>query len=281
MFDEHPTIVVGIDGAMDCDHAIRWAAAEAAARHAPLRLVHAFVWSDQVPLGPTDLAPGLRIQAGRIIATAVATAERLDPSVAVTAAQVDGFPSRVLLTESGHADLLVLGSRALGRIAGLIVSATGRQLTAQARCPVVVVRPTRNARAGSRVVIGYDGSPASAAAVTFGMAHAERHGLTARIVAVHEPDQEPPVLPDDVDATQLEVAELTGHPAELLLQWSADAQLLVVGSRGRGGFAGLLLGSISQTMLHQACCPVAVIPPAAIESPAGQGRSALPELARH
>jgi nucleotide-binding universal stress UspA family protein len=121
--------------------------------------------------------------------------------------------------------------------------------------------------AGSRVVIGFDGSPTALAAVEFGMAHARRRGLPARIVMVHDDDgeaQDPPMAIRGY-AREAELVEVVGHPSELLLEWSADADLLVVGSRGRGGFSGLLLGSVSQTMLHQAQCPVAVVPRAALE----------------
>src|SRR5690242_13826533 len=174
-------IVVGIDGAPDCEHAIRWAAAEAAARGIRLRLVHAFVWAEmRVPVGHSDMAPGLRANAGRIVSDAVEVARKFEPSITMSAVQVDGFPSPVLLAASAGADLVVIGSRSLGRLTGLIVSPTGLELAAHARCPVVVVRPTENVVVGDRVVIGYDGSPAAAAAVEFGMAHAERHGLTVR-----------------------------------------------------------------------------------------------------
>ncbi|MER7246894.1 universal stress protein [Kribbella sp. NPDC000426] len=268
------TVVVGIDGAPDCENAIRWGAAEAEARGVGLRLVHAFVWAEfRVPLGPSDMAPGLRANADRIVEEAVAVAREFAPGLEVTGHRVDGFPSAVLLAESRSAELVVIGSRVVGRLLSAVISSAGVDLAAHARCPVVVVRPTEDALAGNEVVIGYDGSRAADAAVDFGLEYAKRHGLAARIVAVLADDED-----EDHDllagvrahalAQDAELIEVSGHPSELLLEWSADAQLLVVGSRGRGGFAGLLLGSVSQTMLHQAACPVAVIPHGAIERPA-------------
>lgn len=266
-------VVIGIDGRPDCENAIRWGAAEAAARGAELHLVHAFVWAEfRVPLGPSDVAPGLRAQADGIVADAVELARRYEPGVRVSGRRVDGFPSAVLLAESRTADLIVIGSRVSGRLLGLIVSSAGLELSTHALCPVVVVRPGDDALSGSRVVIGYDGSPAADAAVEFGLDHARRHGLPARIVTVlDDEDDDHDVLAairTHAPAHEAEIVEVEGNPSELLLEWSADAQLLVVGSRGRGGFAGLLLGSVSQTMLHQSPCPVAVIPQGALEGPA-------------
>lgn len=260
-------VVVGIDGRPDCENAIRWGATEAAARGAELHLVHAFVWAEfRVPLGASDVAPGLRAQADRIVAESVELARKFEPGVAVTGTRVDGFPAPVLLAESRTADLIVIGSRVTGRLLGLVVSSAGIELSAHAHCPVVVVRPGDDALVGSRVVIGYDGSPAAYAAVEFGLGYARRHDLPARIVTVlaETDDDDHDVLSGiRPHAHEAEIVEVTGHPSELLLEWSADAQLLVVGSRGHGGFTGLLLGSVSQTMLHQAPCPVAVIPHAA------------------
>lgn len=270
VFMTSKNVVVGIDGAPDCENAIRWGAAEAAARGVALRLVHAFVWPmfRGVPLGPTDIAPGMRAYADRLVASAVELAQKFDSSVQVTAHRVDGFPAPVLLAESRTAGLIVIGSRAAGRFSGLLLSSTGVELSAHAHCPVVVARRSEDLVGGRRVVIGYDGSPAAGAAVDFGLAYARRHGLAARIVAVLTEDGDQDVtaaVRANKDARTTEVVEVVGHPAELLLEWSTDAQLLVVGSRGHGGFAGLLLGSVSQTMLHQSPCPVAVIPTAAIE----------------
>ncbi|MEV0283538.1 MULTISPECIES: universal stress protein [unclassified Kribbella] len=262
-------VVVGIDGADDCENAIRWGAAEAAARDAELHLVHAFVWAEfRVRLGPTAFAPGLRAAADKIVADAVEQARKFEPAVAVTARRVDGFPAPVLLAESGDADSVVIGSRNAGRALGLFVGSTGLELAAHAGCPVVVVRPGDEALVGGAVVIGYDGSPAADAAVDYGLGYAERHGLVARIVTVRpegqDDDHEITAALRAHDVRTAEIVEVTGHPAELLLEWSADAQLVVVGSRGRGGFAGLLLGSVSQTLLSQSPCPIAVIPPSAI-----------------
>ncbi|MFG1622687.1 universal stress protein [Kribbella sp. NPDC049227] len=259
-------VVVGIDDAGDSESAIRWGAVEAAARGVGLHLVHAFVWAEfRVPLGPSDVAPGLRAAADKIVAEALDLARTFEPRVSVTADRVDGFASPVLLAESRNAELIVIGSRDAGRTLGLLVGSTGLELAAHAHCPVIVVRPAEDAVVGNRVVIGYDGSPAADAAVDFGLQYADRHGLVARIVTVL-PEGEDDVATPLQSLRTAEVVQVTGHPAELLLEWSADAQLLVVGSRGRGGFAGLLLGSVSQTVLHQAACPVAVIPTSALDS---------------
>jgi nucleotide-binding universal stress UspA family protein len=267
-------VVVGIDGNPDCENAIRWGAIEAASRGAELHLVHAFVWAEfRVPLGASDVAPGLRANADRIVADAVQLAREFRPGLPVAGYRVDGFPSAVLLAESKSAELIVIGSRFIGRVLSLVVSSAGTELAAHAQCPVVVVRPTEDAPVGNAVVIGYDGSRPADAAVDFGLGYARRHGLQARIVAVRDKTDPMNTTDDELlaglrpNALDADIVEVTGHPSELLLEWSADAQLLVVGSRGRGGFAGLLLGSVSQTMLHQSPCPVAVIPRAAIEGP--------------
>jgi nucleotide-binding universal stress UspA family protein len=261
-------IVVGIDGTAEAEAAIRWAVTEAAARGVELALVHAFVWPlFPVPLGPTDMAPGLRAMADKIHAEARDLARKLEPGLSITAERVEGFPSPVLLGASQTAALVVIGSRRLGAALGLLAGSTGLDLAAHAHCPVVIVRPDQPGT-GLRVVIGYDGSPAAEAALDFGLSHARTHRIDARVVSVQSDqqaltDREPVAA---VDGRGAELVHLIGHPAEQLIRSSADAQLVVVGSRGRGGFSGLLLGSVSQALLHHARCPVAVIPAAAFSN---------------
>lgn len=269
-------VVAGIDGSAEAEAAIRWAAAEAAARGAELHLVHAFVWPlFPVPVGPSSVAPGLRAMADKIVADSQDLARKLEPGVRITAELVEGFPSPVLLEQSRTAGLVVIGSRGLRGALRLLVGSTGLDLAANAHCPVVVVRPDQPGDSGSRVVIGYDGSPASEAAVDFGLAYAERRGIDVRVASVQSPDADRHRLThhDLAAAVQrrdggavAELVHVTGHPAEQLIQWSADARLVVIGSRGRGGFTALLLGSISQAILQHADCPVAVIPSAALEA---------------
>jgi nucleotide-binding universal stress UspA family protein len=167
----------------------------------------------------------------------------------------------------------VIGSRALGATLGVLVGSTGLDLAAHAHCPVVIVRLSQDEVSGGRVVIGYDGSSAAEAAFDFGLAYARRHHLTVRVVSVDSSHHEHQRLSHhDLaaavqrrgDGAVSELVHVTGHPAEQLVRWSADARLVVVGSRGRGGFTGLLLGSVSQAVLHHADCPVAVVPAAAV-----------------
>ena len=256
----HKPVVVGIDGSPAADVAIRWATAEAASRRTQLRLISAVT-----PGGSAS-------EAGDVVYKAAALARDLEPSVDLDPRIEHGPPSTILVKASGAAELVVIGSRGLGLMAGALLGSTGLDLAANARCPVVVVRPDLGSEAGTRVVIGYDGSSASQTALDVGLDYARRHDLAVRVVAAQPAGTElhritEAELRDAVHARgghDTELIQITGHPAEHILRLAADANLIVLGARGRGGFAGMLIGSVSQTVLHHADCPVAIIPAAAI-----------------
>jgi nucleotide-binding universal stress UspA family protein len=281
-------VVVGADGSAGSLSAIRAAAHEAVTRGRPLRVVHAFIWPSMgVAIGPATDGPsgtGMRGAAERILEEAVTEAEKAAPGVRATVSLVDGAPAPVLLGESRDAVLLVIGDRGLGGFGSLVLGSVALHITAHAACPVLVVRGSE--RPTGPVVVGVDGSAGSAAAVGFAVEEASRR--RTNLVAVHAwgifesggPSDLPPLL-YELDALQGEgkrilseslagwsqrypdatiQAELVHrHPAAALIELSQTAQLVVTGARGRGGFAGLLLGSVSQTVMHQAGCPVAVV----------------------
>ncbi|MFI1654667.1 universal stress protein [Streptomyces sp. NPDC020472] len=136
---------------------------------------------------------------------------------------------------------------------------------------------------GSRVVVGVDGSPSSYAALRWAVRQARRTGATLDVVGVHEVpgagwsapfadaafDEEQAVkaLSEELGSALSRIGEtppleqhvVRGNPAEVLIEASARAELLVVGSRGRGGFASLLLGSVSQQCAVHASCPVVIV----------------------
>lgn len=252
-------VVVGIDGSPAADVAVKWAAIEAAALHTELHLLYALAAGESAA------------RAGDIVLRSVTHARGLEPEITVTGRIENGTPSVVLEKASGDAAVVVIGSRGLGVMIGALVGSTGLDLAANARCPVVVVRPDLGTMAGVRVVIGYDGSRASETGLGFGIDYARRHDLAVRVVAAQPEGTElhrltEAELRDAVHARgghDAELIQITGHPAEHILRLSADANLIVLGARGRGGFAGMLIGSVSQTVLHHADCPVAVIPAAA------------------
>jgi nucleotide-binding universal stress UspA family protein len=278
-------VVVGVDGSAVSLAAVDLAAREAQLRNRPLRVVHAFIWPYlNVPLGPSLYGPpegGLRHDTERIVADAVERAGSAFPDVTVTGKVVTGAPGTVLVDESCNAALVVIGDRGLGGFTGLLVGSVAVQLAAHAACPLIVVRGEPG-RTGD-VLVGIDGSPASDNAVGFAFEEAAYRGVP--LTAMHT-WTEPAVddyLPAVHSADRLEAEEarvfiealagwrdkypdvtvhrriIRGHAGQVLVEASSRAQLLVVGCRGRGGFAGLLLGSVSQAVLHHAACPVAVI----------------------
>ncbi|MEV4482105.1 universal stress protein [Micromonospora coxensis] len=281
-------VVVGVDGSEPALRAVRLAAAEAARRHRPLRVVHGFIWPllrvpvDQAAGGPPG--GGLRHQAERVVADAVAEAEAAAPGVRVTGEIIDGEASAVLLGETPTAVLVVLGDRGLGGFASLIVGSVAVQVATYADCPVLVARGEEHP--GGPVVVGVDGSPASRRAVAFAAEQASLRG--AGLHAVHAYKHPPSLGPGDMQPLVYDESELRdeeqrvlaeslagvherhpdlavthevvrGRPVAALTAASKRAVLTVVGGRGRGELSGLLLGSVSQGVLHHSASPVAVV----------------------
>lgn len=289
-------IVVAVDGSESALRAVRWAAREAAQRERQLRIVHTYEWP-MPHYGPLmseldNLNEIVRNGAATVIRAAVAAAGEAAPGLPVVSETLRGRVVPVLRTVSEQASLLVLGSRGLGGFTGLLAGSAAVALAAHGHCPVAVVRggdPDPQAP----VVVGVDGSPASSAAVEFAFEEASARGCG--LVAVHVwTDAAFPYAPEPgvtvgldwaplVEAAHETLAErLTGwpekypevhvqrvvkhdRPAHALLEAAEDAQLVVVGSRGRGGFTGLTLGSVSQAMIHHAPCPVVIARPGTAE----------------
>lgn len=284
-------VVVGVDGSASSLAAVEVAAREARLRGAGLRVVHAFVWpATHVPLGPSPLGPpegGLRNMVDRLVTEAVERARAVAPDVDTSHVVVTAEPLTVLEAQSRAAELVVVGSRGMGGFVGLLVGSTAVHLAAHGSCPVLVVR--EQPHADGPIVLGVDGSAAGQKAVDFAFAEAALRD--APLVALHTwttwnasmPAPQDPSMPYANPPGALAEGEerlsseaLAGHQErypgvpvehrvvhggtrESLIEASRSAQLMVVGARGRGGFAGLLLGSVSQALLHHAHCPVAVV----------------------
>jgi nucleotide-binding universal stress UspA family protein len=286
----HGRVVVGVDGSVTGRYALDWATEEVRVRPRPLHLLHACGWPLlDVPLGPSvyRLPASARARddvyavAEKILAEA---ASRVDPAIPVTSEISSDLPARALLTASHTATAVVVGSRGTGGFAGLLLGSVAEQVAAHGRCPVVVVRPAPSPR--GPVVVGVDGSPASRAALRYAAGQAAARGAVLR--AVHawrwpvstRPGEQVPLVYDREalagEEERLLADELAGlaeefpglvverrlvrdRAAPALLEAAADAALTVVGSRGHGGFTGLLLGSVSNQVLHHAAGPVVVV----------------------
>jgi nucleotide-binding universal stress UspA family protein len=285
----HRPVVVGVDGSGSAYRAVEWAAAEATRRGVPLRLARAFSWTtSDHPTRQSGRVAQYRDQlleiARQQVARAARIAEDTCPGIE-TATQVEiGAPIEVLGSEARRAQLLVLGDRGLGGVAGLVLGSVAVALAARGACPVVIVRgETRNT--DGPVVVGIDGSPVSEAALGFAFDAAAVRG--AELVALHAwsptavdkalervldwdavADEEDAVLAERLSGWGQKYPQVTVRrsvvrdgAARALVDASRGAQLVVVGSRGRGNAAGLLLGSVSHGVLHAAHCPVAIVRP--------------------
>ncbi|MGE5292050.1 MAG: universal stress protein [Micromonosporaceae bacterium] len=280
-----PGVVAGFDGSAASARALEWAVCEAKIRGLPLTVCHAW----EIPLSDRDVPPAAtesaRHAAKRTLARGMDVAARHAPCVPLQGRLLTGPAAPALAYASENAELLVAGTRGAGGSMWLGLGCVSSQLTAHARCPVEVVRGDGTWR-GGRIVVGVDGSPSSQSAAGFAFEEAALRGapLTA-LCSCWEPD-----VPDHRQRGALDICDMRHWMAEraglVIDQWrekfpevsvtpvfvmdaprealqaaAQSAALLVVGARGLGGLPGLLLGSVSQAVLEQVPCPVAVVRP--------------------
>lgn len=279
-------VVVGVDGQPQADRALDWAIAEAQRVRAPLHLVHARMMPLRGPTVETSFSVHTT-ESHEILGAATDRVRALAPGAHVTTASAYGNAAVLLVDESRGATCLIVGARGRSALGSVLLGSTSLDVAAHAACPVVVVRELPQQlpdRPG--VVVGSDGSELSEAAIAAGFAHADRLGVPLTVVhawyldaegtglAALETDEARLVVAQEEDAVASEAVagwsekypdvpvrqrNLRAHPVEALVDQSRGAELVVVGSRGRGGFTGLLLGSVSQGVLHHAHCPVLVV----------------------
>jgi nucleotide-binding universal stress UspA family protein len=289
-------VLVGVDGSRSSKRAVQWAAREARMRNVPLTLVHVVVtpsWGpapwllSNAPLPlPAEEDPALEKSGRKTIADAIKIAE--DSTRETGSPEINGelffsVPVPTLVDLSKEARIIVVGRRGQHRLRGVLLGSVSTGLIHHAHCPVAVIgdaAPIGPKDSRRPVVVGIDGSPASelATAIAFDEASRRRVDLVA-IHAWRDPDLSKGLSMEwtaQQSIASKDLAELLAgwrerfpdvtvhprvvwdNPADHLLDEAKAAQLLVVGSHGRGGFAGMILGSVSTAVVHAARIPVIV-----------------------
>ena len=287
-----PGVLVATDGSESAIAAVKWAAAEAQLRGVPLTLAN--IYSTRIVSYPSEMPitvfEVLRDDSEHVVQEAAASVRAQWPDLPTAAVSRTGAVIPVLGEEAEGKELAVIGTRGLGGFSGLLLGSVGMGLTAQASCAVAVIRgevPAPGTDTTSPIVVGVDGSHHADHALTSAFEEARLRRCPLRIVHCwQDPTSDAfttngPKLPEfdqkqweSLAATQLveQVATLQSsypdvqvetvvdwrRPTVALLERSEGAQLLVVGSRGRGALKGFVLGSTSRVMVQHATCPVLV-----------------------
>jgi nucleotide-binding universal stress UspA family protein len=268
-------IVVGYDGSADSELALDWADEIAAEKGRPLRVLISEVDATQVLEATSDWHVLKMAQLESDARDRLAGARAQDRQVEVASVP----PSQALVEASAKAATVVVGARGHSLLSGVVLGSVSQHVTRHASCPVVVARAPYQSDA-TRIVVGVDGSTGSRKALEFAFDHASRknvpltaihawrnagrgfgeEGLVEEIRAAERILAEARAgFSDQYPDVKVTTEAIPVAPQRALADASQSAALVVVGSRGLGAFAGLLLGSVSQSVLHHAQCTVAVV----------------------
>ena len=294
-------IVVGVDESEASRAAVQWAAREAVRRESPLTLMHCYTTPTyavpMVGVLPTSPYANAREDAERALEGAKATAAEVMGRRQVDTLMINGSAAAGLADEAPNAEMIVIGTSGRHQISGVTLGSVASRLAGNLPCPLIVIRAARSDAEWDQhpIVVGVDGSHASDSALEFAFDEASRRGVPLIAVRVWDDTvfngyMRVYALPVDRHAVDLDENEslsqslspwrdkypdvktaqlvLRGHPVGAILEHleSTGTELpqpgmIVVGSRGRGGFRGLVLGSTGHGLLAHATCPVAIVRP--------------------
>lgn len=280
-------IVVAVDGSAASTAAVSWAAGEAAMENIPLTVVHAVVTPTATwpPVAyPEALATKLEVEGKRVVLDAIKIAQEAMPAdrkVAINRELVYSAPGVALIKMSEEADMVVVGSSGRGFLVRSVLGSVSSNLVRHARCPVAIIRDEDlSGLQQLPVLVGIDGSPASERATEIAFEQASRRGVD--VLALHA-WSDVVVDPAGLDWASVQAEAERGfaenlasweerypnvgikriivcdRPARQLIEKSDSAQLVVVGSNGRGGLTGML-GSVSHAVVNSVRKPVIVAP---------------------
>ncbi|MEV8529357.1 universal stress protein [Streptomyces sp. NPDC052000] len=290
-------MTAGVDGSPESRAAVDWAAMEAQHRGRPLHLVHAWPWKPP-PSASAAANEAERHWEGRVLRAEADRAGKLHPGLHITLEHASSEPLTALLAAAGWTELLVLGSRGLGRLAGFLLGWVSQGVIARTQRPVVLVRaepqpgiePSRAIEARSRprdVVVGLDLDRPCQGLIEFAFEAARARRADLHVVHVYDsPDacgfaSTRYALSGEPERMKEKARELTellqpwrakyaevgvrevvapGLTAERLLHAASDAGLLIVGRRPYSAPLGLHTGPVTHAVLHHAGCHVAVVP---------------------
>ncbi|MFJ2032226.1 universal stress protein [Streptosporangium sp. NPDC087985] len=278
-------VVVGADGSPSSQAAVAWAADDAVRRGCALWIVRVCEpWTYDIPLQtPPGFRDSMTDHCREVLDAAIRLARERAPRLEVEGVLETGRTVEILRREAEEAEEIVVGNRGLGGFTGLLLGSVSLALSGSGTVPVVVVRGSQE-RMYDEVVVGFDGSAHSAAALEYAFEEATRRG--ARLQAIHTWQMPvlgqgatvyPSLVEEIVEAERRVTADtltawrqkypgveaeetvVCGHPVAVVCEASLTADLVVVGSRGLGRLGSVLLGSVSHGILHHAHCPVVVV----------------------
>ncbi|MET9657428.1 universal stress protein [Streptomyces sp. NPDC006510] len=278
-------VVVGTDGSDHATRAVRWAAGEAAARSRPLRIVYATATGHGRPYLSKEESRQVDGFAEGVLEEAAALARRLAPAVPVTTAVCEDKPAACLFGEAGTDGTIVVGSRGRGGFASLLVGSDSLRVAAHSHVPVAVV-PSGDDREPAGVVLAAARDERDEETLRVAAALAARESASLRVLSAWvflenvgsmatmfdgvdrlAADQATatarlvaPVRKDFPDLTVSEHVVRAGSVSEVLVAATADADMIVIGSRRRSHSIGSQLGHVTHAVLHHAHCPVVLVP---------------------